>query len=389
MFIGYSNCYSNNRGGNIEKYKSLFRLSLPILFLILIILLMVFSPDTFLWLKSSFKPVIYALMISYLMDSLVTFFMRKLKVRRCQGILLALIILIGIVGFLIYKLLPQILENINNIVSFVMEGNIDIVRIVNEIKLKVHHEYVQMAASYILEASESVRGLINTTLTRISNVLMISVKNIGASAITILTSFIISIYMLVEKEDILARGRRLIYAFYSEQNARKILHIVTQANKIFKSFLNGKLLDSSIVGVICVIVFFLFKVPYAPLMGTIIGLFNLIPYFGPIIGSVPVLVVSFFVDPSKAVTALIIIIAIQQLDANFLDPRIVGGNVGVSPFWIITSVTIGGNLFGIPGMILGVPIVVLIKTITEESIDMRLIEKGIGDLEKENLRTKK
>lgn len=350
---------------------------------------MVFSPQTFLWLKSSFKPVIYALMISYLMDSLVTFFMRKLKVRRCQGILLALIILVGIVGFLIYKLVPQILENINNIVYFVMEGNIDIVRIVNEIKQKINHEYVQMAASYILEASESVRGLINTTLTRLSNVLMNSVKNIGASAITIVTSFIISIYMLVEKEDILARGKRLIYAFSHEQNARKTLHIFTQANKIFKSFLNGKLLDSSIVGVVCVIVFFLFKVPYAPLMGTIIGLFNLIPYFGPIIGSIPVLVVSFFVDPSKAVTALIIIIAIQQLDANFLDPRIVGGNVGVSPFWIITSVTVGGNLFGIPGMILGVPIVVLIKTIIEESIDMRLIEKGIGDIEKENLRVKK
>lgn len=374
------------RGVSIEKYKSILRLSLPILFILLIILLMVFSPHTFLWLKSSFSPVIYAIVISYILDSLVTFFMRKLNVRRSQGILLALIILLLIVGFLIYMLVPQILENINNIVSFIMEGNIDVVRIITEIKQKIPNEYVQMVATYILEASESVRGLINTTLTKISNTLINSVKNMGGSAITIGTSFIISIYMLIEKQGILARGKRLILAFSNEQNARKILHFFTLANKIFKSFLNGKLLDSFIVGLVCTVAFFLFKVPYAPFMGSIIGLFNLIPYFGPIIGSIPVLVVSFFIEPSKALTALIIIIAVQQLDANFLDPRIVGRNVGVSPFWIITAVTIGGNLFGIPGMILGVPLVVLIKTTIEEAVDMRLMEKGIEDIEKENLR---
>ena len=350
---------------------------------------MVFSPGTFHWLKESFKPVIYALIIAYLLDSVVEFFIRKLKVRRCQGILLACIILIGIIGFLIYKLVPQIVENINNIVYFIMEGNIDIVQIITDIKNRIDNQYIQFAADYILEASESVRNLINSVLIAISNFLMRFVTNIGTSAVVIITSFIINIYMLVEKEDIIARGKRIIYAFFDEQNARKVLRVFSHANKIFKSFLNGKLLDSTIVGVVCVIVFFIFKVPNAPLMGTIIGVFNIIPYFGPIIGSVPVVIVSFFVNPPKAITALVIIIIIQQLDANFLDPRIVGGNVGVSPFWIITSVTVGGNLFGISGMILGVPIVVLIKTIVEESVNIRLIEKGIGDIEKDNLRINK
>lgn len=350
---------------------------------------MVFSPETYNWLIDSFKPVLYALIIAYLLDSVVIFFMRKLKVRRCQGILLACIILIGLIGFLIYKLVPQIIENINNIVYFIMEGNVDIASIVTDIKNKIDNQYVQFAADYVLEASEAVRNLINDVLTSISALLMRLVTSIGSSTVTIITSFIINIYMLIEKEDILARGKRFIYAFFEEQNAKKMLHVFTQANKIFKSFLNGKLLDSSIVGVICIIAFFIFKVPYAPLMGTIIGAFNIIPYFGPIIGSVPVLVVSFFVNPPKAITAMIIIIVVQQLDANFLDPRIVGGNIGVSPFWIITSVTVGGRLFGVPGMILGVPIVVLIKTIIEESINIHLIEKGIGDMEQDNLRVSK
>ncbi len=347
---------------------------------------MVFSPETYRWLINSFKPVIYAFIIAYMLDSVVTFFIKKLKVRRSQGILLACIILLGLIGFLIYKLVPQIIENINNIVSFIMNGNVDVSEILTDIKNKIDNPHVQVVTDYLLQASETVRNLVNDALTSISDLLMRFVTNIGSSTITIITSFIINIYMLIEKEDILARGKRLIYAFFEEQNAKKIHNVFTQANKIFKSFINGKLLDSFIVGVICIIVFFIFKVPYAAFMGTIIGAFNIIPYFGPIIGSVPVLLVSFFVNPPKALTAMIIIIVVQQLDANLLEPKIIGGNIGTSPFWIITSVTVGGKLFGVPGMILGVPIVVLIKTIIEESINIRLIDKNKGDLENNNLR---
>lgn len=315
----------------------------------------------------------------------MTFFMKKLKVRRTQGIFLACIILIGLIGTLIYKVVPQIVENINNIMNFIMNGNVDVVQIVSDLKSKIDHPYVVYVTDYILQASESIKSIINDLLIELSNILMKLVTNIGSSTLTVVTSFIINIYMLSEKEDILARGKRFIYAYSDEHKAKEYLSAFSKGNSIFKSFLNGKLLDSTIVGIICVIVFYLFKVPYAPLMGTIIGVFNIIPYFGPIIGSVPVIIVSFFVDPPKALTALIIILVIQQLDANILDPKIVGDNVGVSPFWIITSVTVGGNLFGIPGMILGVPVVVLIKTIVEESIEMRLIEKGISDIEKDNM----
>lgn len=335
---------------------------------------------------TSFKPVIYGLVIAYLLDSVVMFFMKKLKIRRTQGIFLACLILVGIIGVLIYKILPQIVENVNNIMSFIMYGDVDIAQIVTDLRNKIDNQYVQYITDYILQASESIREIINKLLIHLYNMLMSLISNIGSSTLTVVTSFIINIYMLSEKEDILARGRRFICAYFTEKKSKEILYVFSRGNKIFKSFLNGKLLDSAIVGMVCVIAFTVAKVPYAPLMGTIIGFFNIIPYFGPIIGSVPVVVASFFVDPPKALTALIIIIVIQQLDANILDPKIVGENVGVSPFWIITSVTVGGNLFGIPGMVLGVPVVVLLKTIIEESIEMRLIEKGKTDLEKSNLR---
>ena len=375
-----------NGGNTIEKHKSLLKKSLPILISSLIILLIVFSPGTFSWIVDSFKPVIYGLVIAYLLDPVVMFLMRKLKVRRKQGIFLACLILIGTISFLIYKLLPQIIENVNNIMSFIMEGDVDKAKIVADIKNRMDNKYIEYITDYILQAGESFRNIINNLLNYLYNMLMSLITNIGSSTFTVFISFIISIYMLSEKDDLLARSRRFIHAYFSDKKAKDILDVFEKANKIFKSFLGGKLLDSAIVGIMFVIAFALAKVPYAPLMGTLTGFFNIIPYFGPLIGSVPVIIVSFFVNPTKALTALIIIIIIQQIDANILEPKIVGENVGVSPFWIITSVTVGGNLFGIPGLILGVPVVVLLKTVLEGSMEMRLIEKGKEDIEKTNLR---
>lgn len=375
-----------NGGNTIEKHKSLLKKSLPILISSLIILLIVFSPGTFSWIVDSFKPVIYGLVIAYLLDPVVMFLMRKLKVRRKQGIFLACLILIGTISFLIYKLLPQIIENVNNIMSFIMEGDVDIAKIVADIKNRMDNKYIEYITDYILQAGESFKNIINNLLNYLYNMLMSLITNIGSSTFTVFISFIISIYMLSEKDDLLARSRRFIHAYFSDKKAKDILDVFEKANKIFKSFLGGKLLDSAIVGIMFVIAFALAKVPYAPLMGTLTGFFNKIPYFGPLIGSVPVIIVSFFVNPTKALTALIIIIIIQQIDANILEPKIVGENVGVSPFWIITSVTVGGNLFGIPGLILGVPVVVLLKTVLEGSMEMRLIEKDKEDIEKTNLR---
>lgn len=373
---------------NINKSKSITKILAPVLFIIFIILLIVFSPNKISGIVNSFKPVIYALVISYLLDSIVRLCIEKFHVNRIQGILIACILLIGIVMFVISIIVPKIVENINNIISFMLNENFDIEEIVSNIKDRVDYPYVQYVADSILKAGETIQDKLNSILLYLSNKFLQIITNIGSSTLTIVTSFIISIYMLNEKEDLLARGRRLIYAFFENTRANKILYIFNKSNTIFKSFLNGKILDSLIVGTICIGVFTIFKVPYAVLMGSIIGLFNIIPFFGPIIGAIPVILVTLFTDPSKVITTLIIILAIQQFDGNFLDPKIVGNNVGVSPFWILTAVTVGGSIGGIPGMIFGVPVVVLIKTITEEYIEMRLLEKGMSEYQTDKLRVK-
>lgn len=352
----------------------------------LIILLIVFRPETCKWFLKSFKPLIYGLVMAYLLDSLVMLFIKKLKVNRSQGILLSCMLLIGIIGISLYKVLPQIIESISNIISFIDQDNLDISHIIISIRNKVDNQFILKIMDYLFQASELIRGLVNSLLDKLYQASMSMAAKIGGATITIVTAFIANIYILLEKEDLLARCRRFIHAYYDDRRASGILTIFTKANKIFKSFLSGKLIDSFIVGLICIIAFTIARVPYPILMGSVVGFFNLIPYFGPIIGSIPVVAVSFFIDPTRALIALIIIVIIQQVDANILEPKIVGENVGVSPFWVIISVSVGGNLFGVPGMILGLPLLVLIKTIIEESIELRLIIKDKENIEKTKLR---
>ena len=373
----------------IEKNKNFMKMCFPVLLIVFLMLLVVFNYSGINKVTKAFAPVVYAFMLAYLLDSVVRFCVEKLNVRRSQGIMLSCIALIGIIVFMFSIIVPKIVENINNVVSFVLDKNIDVNEIVINLKDNIDNQYVHYAADSILKAGESIQGRLNSILLYLSNQLLLIITTIGSKTFTILTSFIIAIYMLIEKEDLIARIKRLIYAYMCEAKAKKIIYIGQKANSIFKSFLNGKILDSFIVGTICVIAFTIAKIKYSVLLGTILGIFNIIPFFGPIIGAVPVIVVTLFTEPSKALIALIIIIVIQQVDANFLDPKIVGGNVGVSPFWILTAVTVGGALGGIAGMVFGVPFVVLLKTAIEEGIEMKLIEKGIENFEKDKLQVMK
>lgn len=358
----------------------------PVLLVVFAMLLVVFSPNKISWVADAFGPVIYAFILAYLLDSVVRFCVNKLHVRRSQGIFLACIALISIILLLFSIIVPKIVENINAIISFFVEGSFDIEDIVANIRQRTDNRYILMGADMIMEAGEAIKARLNDILLYMSNFVLQFVTGIGSKALSILTSFIICVYMLIEKDDLIARVKRTVYAFFEDSKAKKIVEAGSEANIIFKSFLNGKILDSFIVGVVVTILFTIFKVPYAPLMGSLIGVFNMIPYFGPIFGTIPVIAVSFFVDPSKVIVAIAIIIIVGQIDANYVDPKIVGNNVGVSPFWVLTAVTVGGAAAGPAGMIFGVPFVVLIKTLIEDVINMRLVEKGLEDFEKENLK---
>ncbi len=347
--------------------------------------MMLFKSDAISWFFGVINPVLVAFVIAYLLDSIVKFFMRKLRIRRGFSILLSYICVLLLITALFALLVPSLSENFNAVVTFLVDGNIDIESMVEGLKGNSDNKIINELVNFIQNSSGDVQEEINKAVGYIATYVMNFVKNFGMGIFSTITSFIISIYMLIEKDDIIARVKRFVYAYFEKRKANRVTYVVNMANTTFKSYLNGKILDAFIVGLITITLFTIFNVPYAPLMGSLIGLFNIIPYFGPIIGSVPVIVVSFFVEPSKALTALIIIIIVQQIDGNYLDPKIVSSNVGVSPFWVLAAVTVGGAAGGPVGMVIGVPTLVLVKTLIEENIDLRLKEKDMSNLEKDKM----
>ncbi|HCX03816.1 MAG: AI-2E family transporter [Tissierellales bacterium] len=369
--------------------KSIIKKYMPMIIVSIFIGFLFFRNNAAYRVVQIIKPVLLAFAIAYILDSVVKFLDIRIKLSRNFSIFITYFLILSLISVLISFLVPIIIENFNSVFNFVVNGNFDFNRTLNNLKNNSESELIRNILNYLTdstgELNSELSDQIYNGLKYISEYGAGLVRNAGESILAGFTSFIISIYMLIEKEDLLNRTRKFTRAYFEKERAEKILHAFREGNKIFKSYFNGKILDSFIVGIIIIILFTIFGVPYAALMGAILGFTNMIPYFGPFFGSIPVIIVALFIDPPKALVALIIILAVQQLDGNILDPKIVGRAIGVSPFWVITAVTVGAVAAGPLGMILGVPTVVLIKTLIEEDIEEKLEKKGIEmDLKEES-----
>lgn len=360
-----------------NKFAYNLKAAMPFIIIVFLMLVFIFNPNKISFIFAALKPVVTSFVIAYLLDSLVKSIMKRFKMRRAPAIFLTCISLLCAVLIIFAIFIPVLIENAESVIAFVTGYNVDIGSIVENIAKKIDDHNIYRIADQITRLSSDIKQRINNFLNLIALSLMNTAGNIASRIFSISTDFILAIYMLIEKEDLIARFKRLILALFDERRANNIFDISSNANKIFKSYLVGKLLDSLIVGIITTIAFLIFKIPYAALMGSIIGLFNIIPFFGPIIGSIPVIIISFFISPVKALVAFIITVIIGQIDGNYIEAKIISSNVGVSPFWAIIGVVIGGSVYGIKGMILGVPILVLIKTLTEEFVAKKLREKDI------------
>ena len=193
---------------------------------------------------------------------------------------------------------------------------------------------------------------------------------------------IVSVYILNAKERLTARFRRLLFALFPVSRANRLIKNLRFADEKFGGFLIGKILDSMIIGVICYFGMTILNIPYSLLVSVIIGVTNIIPFFGPFIGAVPTAFLVFCVDPLKALYFLIFIILLQQFDGNFLGPRILGNSVGVSSFMVLVAILIGSGLFGVLGMIISVPICAVLTTFIQTFILEKDVEKNLpGDIE--------
>lgn len=367
-----------------ELNTSILKFLLPVLGVSFVGMVYIFAPERIGNVFSIMTPILGAVFIAYLLDSFVRLIVRNLHIKRGFAVMAVYAVLVGLVVLFLYKIIPMIVTSINEVVEFAV--NADTASVITMLEQKFDYDFLQEIMDQLKSFSVEIRNFINSLLLYLSNWLLKFAGSIASKLLPIFSTFILSIYMLLEKDDLLARGKRVLFAFLKKNNANYTMEALGKGNKIFKSFLVGKILDSAVVGVITIVVFSILQIPQALLLGTIIGFSNIIPYFGPVIGAVPVVIITLFMAPAKAIIALVAILLIGQIDANLIDPKIVGKNTGVSAFWTITSVTIGGAAFGFVGVVLSVPTVVLIKTLVEDSVARKLAIKGMPDYEMENIK---
>ncbi|MDO5403115.1 MAG: AI-2E family transporter, partial [Eubacteriales bacterium] len=195
--------------------------------------------------------------------------------------------------------------------------------------------------------------------------------------INFIISIMVSVYMISDHKNLFYHFKRLIYAVLPENTAKTSKNIIKESSRIFSSYIFGKALDSLIIGIICFISMLIFKFPYAVLISVVVGITNMIPYFGPYMGGVIGAIIIIIVNPIQTIFFAILILVIQQFDGLFLGPKILGDSTGLTPLWVIFSITVGGSLFGVLGMFLGVPVVAVLSYILNLTIEHFLKKKNV------------
>ena len=354
---------------NNKIYISLFAVAAAIF-------LIVFASDKLAFTLSVFSPVLYGVVIAYLMDGIVRFFARKLKMHRNLAIAISFILVLGLGGISFYYTIPFLVNTVKELLTYISglltEHNTGLYTVIEGIAGFFGIDISAMQNFDITKIDNSLLETFNGVFQKLYSFLVGRITSIGSSVVTVITSIMFAIYMLIEKEDLLNRGRRMVRAMVAEKHERRVLDAFTMANTVFKKFIIGKFIDSTIIGIMLFVLFLIFRIEYAAVFSIFLGIGNMIPYFGPLLSSIPVLLILLIINPWHSLIALIIILVVQQLDGNVIGPKILSDNIGVSAFWILFAVTVCGLAFGFAGMIFGVPLVVVVKNLVEDFVEMRL-----------------
>ena len=338
-------------------------------------------------------PFVWGLVLSYLLNALTRGIERHLfqplakrlykgkRAAKAEGfargmaVLASEIVMLAVIVALFYLILPQLYSSI---VMIVDNSPIYIANLTKWVEQTLQ-DFPELE-TYISDALQSINTNVmdwaRTTLlpglgSMVSN-LTAGLAYVVKGVYNLIIGIIVSVYILSNMERFIAGVRRLTYSLFGIETAEKIRDGLAFTDKTFMGFINGKLLDSAIIGLICYIVCAILNMPYALLVSVIVGVTNIIPFFGPFIGAVPSALIILMVDPMKTLIFVIFIIVLQQIDGNLIGPKILGSSIGINGFWVMFSIILGAGLFGFWGMLLGVPVFVLIYTLIDGAVVKKL-----------------
>lgn len=355
---------------------------LSVIGLILLVLWRVISePDTISRvLQYTFQlltPIIMGIAIALLLNTVLSYIEERFHLKRYQGLLIVYITFIGILAISVITLFPRIYSSLSSLINelpvYIRQIDVFLGEVNNY--LRDYNATIAQAIDFA-RFEERYSGWVELAV--FSSVSYVS--SFTMTLINFLIGIVISIYLLKDKEVFARMFKRLLYALLPVGTAKTTIDIFQEMDYIFKRYIIGKSLDCLIIGVLAVIGLLIIGAPYALLLGVIVGVLNFIPYVRPLLGMIPAFIITYFYDPFTAVLVLLFIFLLQQFDGLWLGPKILGDSVGITPFWVITSIIIGGSLFGLIGMFVSVPITAMIQVVLSRLIDYRLHRKNLNEL---------
>jgi len=331
-----------------------------------------------------FSPIIGGFVLAYLlnipMKAIENQLFRKLNtkpgMKRLFSLLFTLVLVIGFVVLSMWFVLPQLIESLqqlqfkataeyfNQLESFVQDVFVQL-----KLGEDVINQILELWTSIVNGATDFLLSLADQALSGFAGMLAVVFNTI--------ISVVLGIYILLSKERLMTTFKKVFYAFASLSWVEKSTQYLTIVNHSFESFIRGQVVEAFILGIVCYIAMLIFGFEYPLIISFLIGITNIIPLFGPYIGAVPSLLLLFIVNPISALWFVLFLVILQQIESNLIYPKVVGSNMGISGFWIIVAVVIGNSLFGILGILLGIPLFSSLYIIVKDIVARRLSEKNI------------
>lgn len=333
-------------------------------------------------------PFLYGFVIAYILNFFMVFAekwlnkttlreVRYRKFRKVLALVLAYFFAAAFIALFLAFILPQLISSITGLVKELPRYIQNISDFISQ--LSETYTFDQRIVEFLNERWIELGDALNNLAKDLLPMTLDFLRNTAMSIWNIFLGIVISLYLLADKTKFAATGKKVIYGLLTPSHATKVLELLGRTQRIFSKFLVGKVLDSLIVGIIAFVALSIFKMPYVILISFIIAVTNIIPFFGPFIGAVPSFIIIFFVSPIHALWFLLFIFLLQQLDGNYIGPKILGDSLGISSFWILFAILVGGKVLGFAGLIAGVPLFVLIYSIIKEYVEMKLKNKGMPE----------
>ena len=297
------------------------------------------------------------------------------KIKKAFSVITSYVVVIGVITVLLIYIIPQIKASIGELGNTIQDGYQYMITHQKELNEKIPFIGLGGGIEYIKEFA--YKKIMSNGSEIIPYVYHVS-SSLLTTSYNVLMGLVISIYIILDMKKMKRSARKFVYALSPKKKEQEVWETMKQCSHIFNGFLIGKMIDSLIIGILCLIAMSILKLPYALLLSLIVCITNMIPYFGPIIGAIPGVMIYLFIDIRYAFIFALMILILQQFDGLYLGPKILGDQTGIKPLWVIFGITVGGAYFGVMGMFLGVPVVAVIMYLLQLFLDKKLKKKNIS-----------